>query len=210
MLRVGLTGGLASGKSFVGEALARLGCHLIQADELGHEVLSPQGLAYEDVIREFGTGIVNPDGTINRERLAAEVFGKPERLAALNGLVHPPVIRREEELIRAIAARDPDAIVVVEAAILIETGSYARFDKIVLAVCGREQQIERAVERGFSRAEALARIERQMPLQEKRKYADYIIDTSATKQDTLRQVAEVYESLRLARTGLGPSRSIEQ
>jgi dephospho-CoA kinase len=210
MFRVGLTGGLASGKSFAGQALAQLGCHVIQADELGHAVLSPRGEAYEGVIREFGAAIVEPDGTINRERLAAEVFGKPDRLAALNGLVHPPVIRREEELIREIAAGDPQAIVVLEAAILIETGSYTRFDKVVLVVCGREQQIERAVERGLSREEALARLERQMPLEEKRKYADYIIDTSGTKQDTLRQVTEVYESLRRARTGQGRSRSIEQ
>jgi dephospho-CoA kinase len=199
MLRVGLTGGLASGKSFVGQSLGRLGCHIIQADELGHEVLLPAGEAYDGVVREFGKEILDADGTINRQKLAAEVFRRPERLRVLNGLVHPPVIRREEELIREIGLRDPGGIVVMEAAILIETGSHARFQKIILAVCSREQQIERAMDRGLTREEAVARLERQMPLEEKRKYADYIIDTSGTKEDTLRQVSEVYGHLRSIR-----------
>jgi dephospho-CoA kinase len=197
MLRVGLTGGLASGKSFVGQVLAELGCHLIQADELGHQVLEPGGEAYEGAIREFGSGILEPDGRISRRRLALEVFGKPDRLAVLNALVHPPVIRREEELAAGFAARDPHGIVVVEAAILIETGSYKRFQRLVLAVCPRELQIERAVHRdGLTREEALTRLARQMPLDEKRKYADYVIDTSGTKEETLRQVRETYNSLR--------------
>lgn len=197
MLRVGLTGGLASGKSFVGEALVELGCHLIRADQLGHEALLPGGEAYEGAIREFGSGILEPDGQISRRKLALEVFGYPERLAVLNSLVHPPVIRREEELAAGFAGRDPDGIVVVEAAILIETGSHERFQRLVLAVCRREQQIERAVHRdGLTREEVLARLARQMPLEEKRKYADYIIDTSGAKEETLRQVQETYNSLR--------------
>jgi dephospho-CoA kinase len=199
MLRVGLTGGLASGKSFVGQALARLGCRLIQADELGHQVLLPGAEAYDGVVREFGERILEADGTIDRQKLAAEVFERPDRLDALNRLVHPPVIRREEKLMAEIAAEDPQGIAVMEAAILIETGSYKRFQKIVLAVCRPEQQIERAVERGLTREEAVARVERQMPLEEKRKYADYIIDTSGSKEDTLRQVREVHEVLRSIR-----------
>ena len=196
MLRVGLTGGLASGKSFVGQALADLGCHLIQADELGHQVLMPGAEAYAPVVREFGPGGLAPDGTIDRSLLAAEVFEKPERLAKLNSMVHPSVIRREEEMLKEIEARDPAGIAVMEAAILIETGSYRRFDKIVLAVARPEQQVERAMARGLSREKALARIERQMPLEEKRKHADYVIDTSGQKEDTLRQVGEVYRALR--------------
>ncbi|MBM3776278.1 MAG: dephospho-CoA kinase, partial [Acidobacteria bacterium] len=182
---------------FAGQALADLGCHLIQADELGHQVLLPGAEAYDGVVREFGPAILDPDGKIDRKRLAAQVFGNPERLAALNRLVHPAVFRREEEMMAAIAARDPKAIVVVEAAILIETGSYRRFDKLILAVCGREQQVERAMRRdGATREEVLARLERQMPLEEKRKFADYVIDTSGGKQDTLRQAREIYEELR--------------
>jgi dephospho-CoA kinase len=197
MLRVGLTGGLASGKSLVGQALADLGCHLIEADQLGHQVLLPGGEAYAAAIREFGPGILEDDGRISRRKLAAEVFDKPERLAALNSLVHPPVLRREEGLVAGFAARDPHGIVVVAAAILIETGHYKRCQKVILAVCRPEQQIERAMHRdGLSREEVLARLARQMPLEEKRKYADYIIDTSGAKEETLRQVQETYNSLR--------------
>src|SRR5205085_569630 len=123
--------GLACGKSFVGEALAALGCLVIQADELGHEVLMPGGAAYDAVVAEFGPGVLSAAGEIDRRALAAQVFGAPERLARLNALVHPPVLRREEELIAGFAGREPDGIAVVEAAILIETGSYKRFDKMI-------------------------------------------------------------------------------
>jgi dephospho-CoA kinase len=116
MLKVGLTGGLACGKSFVGQALAELGCHLIEADELGHEVLLQGGEAYDGVVREFGAAILNADGAIDRKRLAAEVFGKPERLETLNRLVHPHIFRREAQLIGQLAKSDPHGIVVVAAA----------------------------------------------------------------------------------------------
>ena len=197
MLKVGLTGGLACGKSFVGQALADLGCRLIQADELGHQVLSPGGEAYEQVVREFGTAVLDRGGKIDRKRLALEVFGKPERLAVLNSMVHPPVIRREEELMAQIAAADPSAIVVVEAAILIETGSYQRFDRLILVACDEGQQLERAMRRNHAdREEVLIRLNRQMPLEEKRKFADFVIDTSGSKEETLRQTREVYQTLR--------------
>lgn len=197
MLKAGLTGGLASGKSFVGEALAKLGCHLIKADEIGREVLLPGGEAYDAVVAEFGPAILTADGTIDRRLLAAKVFPSPERLASLNRVVHPVVIRRENETVERIFARDPKAIVVCEAAVMIEAGRRADFDKLILAVCRPEQQIERAMQRdGISRESALARIHCQMPLEEKRKFADYIIDTSGSPQETLRQVREAYDSLR--------------
>ncbi|MCL4401329.1 MAG: dephospho-CoA kinase [Acidobacteria bacterium] len=192
-----MTGGLACGKSFVAEALAGMGCHLIEADRLGHEVLLPGGEAYAGVVREFGSGILDAEGKIDRARLAAEVFGRPERLAALNRLVHPPVIRREEELFREFAMRDPRGITVVEAAILIETGSWRRFDRIILVVCPEEQQVERAMRRdGLEPEQVRARLARQMPVEEKRKYAHYIIDTSGSKEDALRRTLEVCEELR--------------
>jgi dephospho-CoA kinase len=197
MLKVGLTGGLACGKSFVGEALASYGCLLIQADRLGHEVLSPNGEAYDTVVREFGGEIVLPGGAIDRRALAARVFGSPERLARLNELVHPPVVEREEALIAAYAAREPKGIAVVEAAILIETGSYKRFDRIILVTCREEQQVERALRReGAVLDDIEARLSRQMPLEEKRKYADFVINTAGDKEDTLRQTREVYTALR--------------
>jgi dephospho-CoA kinase len=197
MLKVGLTGGIASGKSFVGEALASYGCLLIHADELGHAALAPGGEAYEPVVKEFGREILTDDGAIDRRALAALVFGDPERLARLNALVHPAVIRSENESIAAFGARQPGGIAVVEAAILIETGSYARFDKLILVTCAEPQQVERALRReGALESDVRARISRQMPLAEKRKYADFVIDTSGEKEDTLRQTRAVYDVLR--------------
>jgi dephospho-CoA kinase len=169
----------------------------VKADELGHAVLEPDGGAFDAVVNEFGRGVLDESGAIDRKRLATEVFGRPDRLATLNAIVHPLVIRREEDAIRGFAEREPNGIAVVEAAILIETGSYKRFSKLIVAACTPEQQVERAVNRdGFTREEALARIARQMPITEKLKYADYVVDTSGAKEDTLRQVKEIYERLR--------------
>ena len=194
---MGLTGGLACGKSFVGELLADLGCRVLQADRLGHEVLLPGKEAYGPVVREFGPGVLGENGEIDRRVLAAQVFGKPERLALLNSFVHPPVMRREEEWLAQAAREDPHGIAVVEAAILIETGSYKRFDKVIVVTCEEEQQIQRSMKRdGVGRAEVLARLSRQMPLAEKLKFADFTIDTSGTKEETGRQTRAVYESLR--------------
>lgn len=196
MLRVGLTGGLASGKSFVGRALADLGCLLIQADELGHHVLEPGGEAYDSVIREFGPGIVRADGAIDRPKLAALVFHDTQRLAALNALVHPPVWARERRLMDEFAAAHPHGIAVVEAAILVETGSYRNYARLIVAVCSEEQQIERAMSRdGMTREQVMDRLSRQMPLAEKIKYADYVIDTSGAKESTLAQTRAVHQAL---------------
>lgn len=197
MLKVGLTGGLACGKTFVGEALEGCGCHLIQADELGHAVLASGGEAFQPVVKEFGRGILNAAGEIDRRSLASLVFGNPEALARLNRLVHPAVIRREEEMAREWAAREPKAIVVVEAAILIETGSYKRFDRLILVTCREEEQLRRAMRRdGASQDAVRARLNQQMPLEEKRKFAAFVIDTSGSKEETLRQTRTVYEALR--------------
>lgn len=197
MLVVALTGGLATGKSTVGKIFVELGCHLIQADELGHVTLSPEGEAYDLAIAEFGPSIVLPDGTINRKAVAAIVFEQPDRLLKLNAVVHPAVERLRLKKIAEIEAIDPNAIVLVEAAIHIETGGYKRYQKLVLVVCSEDQQIERAMARdNATREEVLARLARQMPISEKRKYADYVIDTSDSVENTRRQTLEVYNSLR--------------
>ncbi len=201
MLRVGLTGGIACGKSYVGQALAGWGCLVIEADELGHKVLAAGGEAYNNVVSEFGSEIVTENGEIDRRALGWKVFGNPERLARLNALVHPHVVRRENELIDEYAAREPHGIAVVEAAILIETGSFRRFDRIILVTCAQDQQIERAMRReGAVEPDVRARLSRQMPLEEKRKFADFVIDTSGEKVDTLRQTRAVYEELRRIET----------
>ncbi len=196
-LKVGLTGGLASGKSFVGQALVELGCFLIKADELGHQVLMPCKEAYGPVIREFGAEILQPDGTIDRRKLGAVVFGNPEKLAILNGFVHPPVQARQQQLLRDFWLRQPQGIAIVEAAILIETGSHTKFDRLILAICTMEQQIERSMHRdNLSREEVQERLSRQMPLSEKIPYAHYVVDTSGTKESTIEQTREVNQSLR--------------
>ena len=205
MLKVGLTGGFATGKSFVGRALADLGCYLIEADKLGHEVMLPGAEAYARIVQEFGRDILDSGGQINRRKLGAFVFADPERLAKLNSIVHPPVQRREEARMAEIARTDPQAIAVVEAAILVETGRYKSFDRLIVVTCTREQQMERALERGgerqgergtYTREEILARLARQLPLEEKLKVADYVIDTSGEKEATLEQVRKVYRGLR--------------
>ncbi len=197
ILKVGLTGGLATGKTHVGRVLAGLGCHVLCADELGHQVLLPGGEAYNDVVKEFGPGILAADGRIDRRLLAAQVFDCPERLEKLNSLVHPHVVKREELWLSELEARQPGSIAVVEAAILIETGSYKRFDRLILTVCSPELQVRRHMERsGDSEAETRARLARQMPLEIKRRYADYVIDTSGSREDTDRQVREVFAKLR--------------
>ena len=197
MIRAGLTGGLATGKSFVGKTLEELGCYWIQADALGHEVLEPGGPAHAAVIAEFGRGILNKDGTINRTRLADNVFGQPERLEVLNSLVHPHVLSIEEERIARFATGNPEGIVVVEAAILVETGGYKRFDRLIVTVCSEEQQIERALRReGATREQVEARLRRQMPIEDKVKLADYVVDTSGTKEETVVQVRKIHALLR--------------
>lgn len=197
MLRVGLTGGLASGKSFVGRTFEEFGCLVIRNDELGHEVLKQGGEAYDGAVREFGPAILHADGAIDRRKLAKIVFRDPEQLAKLNALVHPPVRERTRQLLAAYEVAHPDGIAIVEAAIMMETGSYRDYAKLVVAVCGREQQIERAMARdAITREEVLERLSRQMPLEEKLKYADYVIDTSGSKEQTRARVREVYEKLR--------------
>jgi dephospho-CoA kinase len=202
MLKVGLTGGMACGKSFVAVELSRLGCHVIEADDVGHQVMEPGGEAYNAVLSAFGTGILDARGAIDRSRLAEKAFSIPELLETLNAIVHPAVRARAARQFQQIGASDPHGIVVYVAAILIESGAYREVDKIVVVSCTREQQIDRAMHRaGASEAGVLARLERQMPLEEKRELADYIIDTSGAREDTLRQTEIVYEDLLKLSTG---------
>jgi len=205
MLRVGLTGGLATGKTLVGATLAELGCLVIKADVLGHQVLARDGEAFEAVVNEFGPKILSSDGEIDRRKLAHEVFGHPERLERLNTMVHPPVRARGRRLAEEFFADHPNGIAVTEAAILIEKGQYSEYARLIVTVCARDQQVERAMARDrLSREEVEARLARQMPVEETVKYADYVVDTSGPKEQTVSETRAVYESLeRLARAPLG-------
>lgn len=197
MLRVGLTGGYATGKSFVASELEKRGCFVIYADRLGHEVMAPGGPAYSPIVELFGAGILGSDGAIDRKRLAALVFGNEELLEKLNGIVHPAVFDREEALLAEQVARDPQAIVVMESAILIETGHYKAFDRLVLTTCSESLQVSRGMKRdGLSRGEVVKRIRNQMSLAEKQKFADFVIDTSGSKPETVARVAAMYQTLK--------------
>jgi len=197
MLKVGLTGGMACGKSFVAAELGRLGCHVIEADEVGHAVLEPGGEAYDAVVAAFGGSILDDNGRIDRARLGERVFAAPDQLAKLNDLVHPAVRRRALREFAEIGARDPHAVVIYVAAILIESGAYHEVDKIIVVGCERAQQIERAMHRpDATEARVLARLESQMSLEKKKEFADYIIDTSGAREETLRQTEMVYRDLK--------------
>lgn len=197
MLKVGLTGGLASGKSFAAAEFERLGCRLLHADAIGRRILSDDADARAEVVSAFGSGILDSDGGIARGELAKVAFADQRSLERLNAIIHPRVFQRIDEFFREVESSDPSAVAMVEAAIMIESGSYRRYDRLVLAACPRQTQIQRFVEReGGTAAEAESRMARQLPLADKRPYADFVIDTGGTREQTLGQVREVYAKLR--------------
>jgi dephospho-CoA kinase len=197
MLKVGLTGGIATGKSHVVAVLRELGCEVMDADVVAHEVIEPGKPAYQEIIRAFGREMLDADGTIDRARLGAVVFADSERRQELNAIVHPRVREAQQLWFAEVAARNPAAIAVLDAALLIETGAYRHFDKLIVVFCEPELQLARLMERSrLTREEALARITAQMPTAEKVKYADYTINTSGDFADTRRQVEALYAELR--------------
>jgi dephospho-CoA kinase len=197
MLKIGLTGGIATGKSYVLSVFSELGCEVSDADAMAHRAIEQGRPAYLDIVDQFGRDVLNEDGSINRAALGAVVFTNKSARERLNEIVHPRVYEAQAEWFEEVASRDPDAIAVVDAALMIETGSYRRFDKIIVVYCDPELQLRRLTTRnGFTVEQAQARISAQMPSDEKLKYADYSIDTSKGFEDTRRQVEEVYEKLR--------------
>ena len=196
MLRVGLTGGIACGKTTVARIFGALGCKLINADAVGHEVIRKPQPAHQEILQIFGTEILAPDGEIDRARLGKRVFASPEDLARLNSIVHPRLIERLQYYTNKISEPDPDSILVVEAALIYEVGVESWFEKIVAAWCRPEQQVERLKQDlGLSEEEARQRISSQMPSQEKRRRADYLIDCSGNLDQTRRQVEKLHRTL---------------
>jgi dephospho-CoA kinase len=196
MLKVGLTGGIATGKSYILKVLGELGCETIDADAVAHQVIEPGEPAYYDIIEHFGREILTGSGSIDRTKLGAIIFADETAREKLNSIVHPRVYEAQAEWFAEVAARNPNAIAVVDAALLIETGSYHRFDTLIVSYCEPQVQLERLMARNNLNAEqARARITSQMPTQEKLKYADYIINTSNGFDDTKRQVEETYAEL---------------
>lgn len=192
MLTVGLTGGIASGKSTVARLLQRRDCAIIEADLLAHEYLQPENPVAAEVLREFGAGILGASGKIDRAKLGEMVFGHAEKIARLNAILHPPVLEEIARRLQELKRAGETDIAVVVAALHIETGFYRTFDRLAVAWCRPEQQLERLINRGFTPPQAVRRIASQMPMEEKRRLVDDQIDCSGTLQETTRQVDEVH------------------
>jgi len=200
-LRVGLTGGVACGKSTVARMFADLGARITDADAIAHELYRPGQEVYLQLIKRFGSEIVKPDGQIDRAKLAAAAFDGG-RVEELNKIVHPAVIRQQERWMREIADKDPYAVAMVEAALIFEAGAKDRFDKIIVVTCKPEQKTARFAQRlGMTEAAALADVERrnkaQMPDEEKARRADFVIDNSGPLDVTRHQVERIYAELKV-------------
>src|SRR5882672_8776976 len=199
MLKVGLTGGIAAGKSVVGEMLVALGAHLIQADQISHQLMQPDQPIYQEVVRHFGEGILNPDRTVNRPKLAEAAFNG--RIQELNQIVHPAVLQKQKEWMADIGHRDPQAIAIVEAALMLEAGSAEDFDRLIVVTCRPEQRVARWAQRMHvdeetARREVTRRMAAQLPDEEKIKAADYVIDNSGSLDETQKHVGRIYAQLK--------------
>jgi len=205
LLKVGLTGGIAAVKSVVGEMFATLGAKVIRADDIAHQLMQPGQSVHREVVEHFGAGILNADGSVNRAQLAEAAFGADgsgnSRIQELNHIVHPAVIRRQEEWMEEVGRDDPQAIAIVEAALILEAGAWERFDRVLVVTCRAEQRIERwagrlKVDLDTARKEVERRMAAQLPDEDKVKAADYVIDNSGSLDETRKQVAAAYQKLQ--------------
>lgn len=209
MLKVGLTGGIAAGKSVVGEMFVALGAHLVQADRIAHQLMQPGEPVYNEVVRHFGREILNPDLTVNRAKLAEAAFGPPttpeakraSRIEELNRIVHPMVLRSQLEWMHAVSLQDPQGIAIVEAALILEAKAGGQFDRLVVVTCSPEQRVARfalrqKIDLDTARKEVLRRMTVQLPDEEKVKAADFVIDNSGALENTRSQVQNVWEKLK--------------
>ena len=195
MLRIGLTGGIASGKSTVASMLRDLDCPVLAADALGHELLEPGQTAYAEVVREFGIDILDSYGNVDRTALGEIVFADEERREKLNSILHPRIREIIEKWFAALDQPGGPELAIVEAALIIEAGFNQNLDKLIVCWCRRAQQVERLLERGLTEEQALQRIAAQMPMEEKRSLADETIDCSGTLEETERAVEQVVKRL---------------
>ncbi|MBP6820650.1 MAG: dephospho-CoA kinase [Acidobacteria bacterium] len=197
MLKVGLTGGIATGKSFVLGVLHELGCEVMDADQTAREVVEPGQPAFKEIVANFGNEIVGEDGKLDRPKLGAIIFNDAAQREKLNSIVHPKVFEAQAGWLAEIESRNPQAVVIIDAALMIETGSYQRFDKLIVVYCEPKIQLERLMARNnLTLDEAAARISSQMPSSEKLKFANFTINTSFGFEDTRSQVEMLYEQLR--------------
>ena len=208
MLKVGLTGGIAAGKSVVGKMFVALGAYLVEADHIAHSLMQPGQAVYNEVVRHFGREILNPDGSVNRAKLAEVAFGpatdassqRASRVEELNRIVHPAVIRSQDEWMQQMGIQDRHAVAMVEAALILEAGAAKRFDRLVVVTCTADQRAARfaarqKVDLETTRREVARRMAAQLPDEEKVKAADYVIDNSGSLDQTREQVRQVWEKL---------------
>ena len=201
MLRVGLTGSIGVGKSFVGSVFVELGCRLLDADDTAREVVLPGTEGLKNIVSEFGAEVLHTDGALDRKVLGSIVFANEEKRQRLNAILHPRIIERQDEILHGWELQDPDGIAIIDAALMIESGGYKRFDKLIVVHCRPEVQLERLMLRdGLSLDEAQKRIDSQMSQSEKQKFADYLIDSSDGFELTRERTREVFNQLtRIAR-----------
>lgn len=193
---IGLTGGISSGKDTVALFLRERGATIIDADEISREIIKPGMPAWEELVEEFGSEILSPDNTIDRSKLGKIVFNDPSQLRRLNGITHPKIIAEEKKRIQSILKINPKAVIVINAALLIESGNYKNMDKVIVVYADEKVQIERAMKRDhLSLSEVQKRIDAQIPLNEKSKYADFLIDNNGTVKNTKEQVEKVFKTL---------------
>lgn len=198
MFKVGLTGSIAVGKSFVCDVFREMGCRVLDADRTAREVVEPGSEGLKRIVGEFGTDVLQADRSLDRSKLGKIVFADESKRQLLNSIVHPLVIAEQDRWIGEWERADPDGIAIVDAALMIESGGYRRFDKLIVVWCRPEVQLDRLITRdNLSAEEASVRIAAQMPQEEKKKFADLLIDTSDGFADARRQTIEIFEQLRV-------------
>jgi dephospho-CoA kinase len=196
MLQVGLTGSIAVGKTYVSQLFRDLGCYVLDADEIARKVVSPGSEGLRAVVEAFGEGVLQADGSLDRQKLGNIVFSDKEKRAHLNSLLHPLIIEEQDLILSQLKQGRKTRIAIIDAALMIESGSYRRFDKLIVVFCDPLIQIERLMARNrISKEEAAKRVQAQMSQAEKKSFADYLIDTSRGFEDTHRQVTELYKLL---------------
>ncbi len=195
MTIVGLTGSIASGKSTVSEMFVELGAHLIDYDVLAREVVEPGQKAWERIVTQFGQKILNSDSTLNREKLGQIVFDDPQQLQILNQITHPAVFEEADKRVNDVAGAHSNALIIKDVPLLIETGIHNTVDKVIVVSARRETRLKRLMERGFTEEESLKRIDSQMPISEKEKYADFVIHNDGSLISTREQVEQIYSQL---------------
>jgi len=196
MIIVGLTGSVGTGKSTVGNFFKDLGAYVIDWDELARKVTRPHSKAWKELVEYFGKGIVNEGLTINRQKLADIVFSDERKMAKLNQIVHPKVFEEDERITDEIKSHDPDALIVKDIPLLFEVARHTSVDKIVVVSASEQTQLRRLEEKGITREDARNRMRSQLPLEEKIKSADFVINNDGPAEETKRQVGEVYSLLR--------------